>query len=90
MIKIKYFIHEDETTILQKLADAESNRVNNQGGLAGHNVKIEIVEEVKLPNVTIDSTAEEDTQAVKKYLEENEAHIVWDSSPFLSVMRPTL
>ena len=49
MIKIKYFIHEDETTILQKLADAESNRVNKQGGLAGHNVKIDIVEEVKLP-----------------------------------------
>ena len=71
MIKIKYFIHEDETTILQKLADAESNRVNKQGGLAGHNVKIDIVEFSKLPNITPQSTNVTYSQAIKKYLEEN-------------------
>ena len=72
MIKIKYFISEEETTVLQKLADAEANRINNKGGLAGHNVKIEIVDIDKLPNVTSESTIEIYHQAIKKYLEENE------------------
>ena len=81
MIEIKYVTYKDEKRVLQKLADAEVNRINNQGGLAGQNVKIEILEYSNLPNVTTESTTQTNCQAIKKYLEENEAHIVWGPGP---------
>ncbi len=81
MINVLYLIYEDETTALQKLADAEANKINKQGGLGGNNVNIEIFEYSNLPGVDPQSSSASDGKAVKKYLEENEVHIVLHPDP---------
>lgn len=88
MIKIIYIIYKDETTVLQKLADAEANRINKQGGLGGNNVNIEILEYSNLPGVGDESNTASDCWAIRKYLEENEVHIVWGPGPPFIVNEP--